>query len=284
MGNVVLSPALPSELLHYIISCCAHPTTLIVCSSQDDFVAAFLGEGPLDQQQRAREQRSRLVQAPSSLLQVAVSRHIRVAFVPTVVHLRAFLAAFDPRASRIGPPPELESSSSSSSSSKKDAAPPVVRPSLFAYGFVQLHRDSSEWSAQGLATSAAVLVETAGRAGFDALLVDIRSSHDLDERVPILSTVPRRQLQKAGYPLRTERLRAVLGRWFRFAPGAWDGDDSRDGDGPSAEAKQVSDSGGRPPERQQIAPRDYVRDSEDDESSLGDASEEFTADDAVSAL
>lgn len=263
MGNVVLSPALPSELLADILRRCVHPTTLVVCASQADFITDFLSESSRDDE--GAQLRDGLVQSSSSstLLQLAVSRHIRVAFVPTVVHLRAFLAAFDPGTSRVGPPPEMESSSGSidgSDSIERSVAPPAARPSLFVYGFVQLHRNTSEWSAQGLAASAAVLVETAGRFGFDACIVDGRhpSTGGLDERVPVLSTVPRRQLQRAGYPLRTQRLGAVLGRWFRFAPGHWDNDDV---------------------DRQQKltpAPKDYVRDSEDDSSvgeGEGDAAE-----------
>lgn len=69
-------------------------------------------------------------------------------------------------------------------------------------------------------------MEAGWRTGLGVLVVDGSGSSSeeagavlttaLDEKMPVLSTGPRRQLQKAGYPLRTERIRAVLSRWFTF--------------------------------------------------------------------
>src|ERR1044071_2870462 len=38
---VFLSPALPSDLIHYIIHHCTYPTTIIVCSSRAEFLSTL---------------------------------------------------------------------------------------------------------------------------------------------------------------------------------------------------------------------------------------------------
>lgn len=212
---VVVPPVRPAALLSHILECCAHPTTLVICSTSTNFVKRCADDADNDDTDGS-------VLHTASLLQVAVARHIRVAFVPTVAHLRGFLAALDLRASRVPAPPAADVLLSSG------GAPPSVRRgdhSLVVYDFLRVHRDTSEWSSQGLSASAAVLVEAGWRTGLDVLVVDGDSSSSgegtmqttaLDEKMPVLSTGPRRQLQKAGYPLRTERIRAVLSRWFSF--------------------------------------------------------------------
>ncbi|KJR80188.1 uncharacterized protein SPSK_05428 [Sporothrix schenckii 1099-18] len=204
MGSpvVVVPPVRPTALLAHVLAHCAHPTTLIVCSSSTDFVRRCVddackeddGDGGGDG-----------VLHTASLLQVAVARHIRVAFVPTVAHLRGFLAALDLAASRVTAPPAADTLVSSG------GAPPPARRGDHAL----------------VVASAAVLVEAGWRTGLDVLVVDggrpqmegteTTGSTDVwDEKMPVLSTGPRRQLQKAGYPLRTERVKAVLARWFAF--------------------------------------------------------------------
>ncbi|ERT02526.1 hypothetical protein HMPREF1624_00825 [Sporothrix schenckii ATCC 58251] len=223
MGSpvVVVPPVRPTALLAHVLAHCAHPTTLIVCSSSTDFVRRCVDDAC---QEDDGDGGGDGVLHTASLLQVAVARHIRVAFVPTVAHLRGFLAALDLAASRVTAPPAADTLVSSG------GAPPPARRgdhALVVYDFLRLHRDTSEWSSQGLSASAAVLVEAGWRTGLDVLVVDggrpqmegteTTGSTDVwDEKMPVLSTGPRRQLQKAGYPLRTERVKAVLARWFAF--------------------------------------------------------------------
>ncbi|CAK7199706.1 hypothetical protein SEUCBS139899_002389 [Sporothrix eucalyptigena] len=219
---VVVSPARPAALLSYILARCAHPTTLVICSNSSDFVQQSVDDDGSTEDESGRNTD---VLHTASLLQVAVARHIRVAFVPTVAHLRGFLAAFDLAASRVPAPPAVLASGGSSgiSTFPVNCGDRV----LIVYDFVQLHRGTSEWSSQGLSASAAVLVEAGWRTGLDVLIVESSGSAEdgtshskdytvLDEKTPVLSTTARKQLQRAGYPLRAERIKTVLARWFTF--------------------------------------------------------------------
>ncbi|KAK2614194.1 hypothetical protein N8I77_001043 [Diaporthe amygdali] len=239
---LILSPALPSELLTYIIRHQQHPTTLIICSSQ----AAFLNSLVADAQE-SLEAASDESQAPSlspllsgPLYQVAIARHIRMIFVPTVSHLRACLSVFTTKDSRVPPPPPTTAQGQARTS-----------PLLLVYGFLALHRDTSEWSAQGISSTATNLVEAARRVRFRAVVVDSPrvaaqdedGTEELDtvddgdgvvgskteqmflsEEVPVLSASARRtgaDLDEADWTGRTVTLMRVLGRWFRYRQGHW---------------------------------------------------------------
>ncbi|RDA95119.1 hypothetical protein CP533_2148 [Ophiocordyceps camponoti-saundersi (nom. inval.)] len=202
-----LAPATPSELLDRILSHHSYPTTLLVCWPKKLFLDGLVQE--VRQQisssssHGGHDQRHPLLQTP--LLQAAVSRHLHLAFIPTVAHLRAYLAVFLAR-DMTTPPPPVEFIPST----------PRQAPLLLAYGFVELHRDGSEWSAQGLNMSAAGLVESAARNGLKAAIVEPRKtdrrdeiSATLDESIPLLS---------GGTLIRVDevRVRVVFSRWFEF--------------------------------------------------------------------
>jgi len=262
-----LSPALPTELLWHIIHHCSHPTTLLVCSTRAEFLSSVaqhirsqrqqqqqqptappakddtttnqVFEGPIEargdepppppppplpeppEDDDASSRTALLLAAP--LYQVAVARHIRVAFIPTVSHLRAFLSVFSVSDTKVSAPPTGATTASS------PRAPPPL-PLLLVYGFLGLHRDTSEWSVQGISNTAAVLVETATRVGFQAVLVEERTEglgtdELLAERMPLLSGTARRigpDFESGGWMGRTVDARRVLQRWFRFQPGEWD--------------------------------------------------------------
>ncbi|KAI1854079.1 hypothetical protein JX266_001220 [Neoarthrinium moseri] len=251
---LVLSPALPSELLTYILDHHVYPTTLIVCFPRTDFLdalargiehqpalAAGSSSQPLDDvppeglppPQQTHAPNHQLLSSP--LYQVAISRHVRTVFIPTVTHLRAYLSVFSPDASKIPAPPS-------------DFIPVGRRPPhLLVYGAVELHRDTSEWSAQGLGSTAAALVETGHRLGWHVVLAEPPGQLDdsmmadedeqragdadafaqlLKENMPILSGSVRRLgldgEQGGGWSGRTVEVGRVLSRWFRFQRGDWD--------------------------------------------------------------
>lgn len=187
---LVLSPALPSELLTYILDHHVYPTTLIICSSRAEFLESLVNEtihsdepvpdagsiseeinnNPLPEPQTQKQQPLRPPPPPepnikllsSPLYQLSISRHIRTIYTPTVTHLRAYLAVFSPTASTTIPPPP---STFRSPTTRKP-------PHLILYGLVALHRDTSEWSAQGLGTTCAVVAETGRRLGCRAEVAD----------------------------------------------------------------------------------------------------------------
>ncbi|KAI2618737.1 hypothetical protein GGR54DRAFT_140894 [Hypoxylon sp. NC1633] len=251
---VFLSPALPSELLTYILNHHVHPTTLFVCSSRLDFLASLADDVrqetppdpapeamiplPVDQHETMDPQPSVPAPAPvvrdgnhnqefgqhrllsSPLYQVATSRHIRVVYFPTVTHLRAYLSVFSPDDSRIPTPPT------------NFEVLGRYPPSIILYGFLDLHRDTSEWSAQGLGNSASAVVELGHRLSWHVVTIEPRRldsesafQDTLKESIPFLSGGGRRlgpDSDEGGWTGRTVEVGRVLKRWFRFQCGPWD--------------------------------------------------------------
>ncbi|KAK8868937.1 hypothetical protein PGQ11_007515 [Apiospora arundinis] len=197
---LVLSPALPSELLTYILDYHVYPTTLIICSSRAEFLESLTNEAaqnphsapnreitadedtndhndpPPEPRSQPEQQQQQPPPAPrppppqpnikllsSPLYQLSISRHIRIIYTPTVTHLRSYLAVFSPNSPphTITPPP----SSFRSPSARKP-------PHLILYGLVALHRETSEWSAQGLGTTCAAVAETGRRFGWRVEVAD----------------------------------------------------------------------------------------------------------------
>jgi len=241
---VVLPSALPSDLLSYVVSHCAHPTTIIICSSRLDFLHGLVGDvkqrletvgqrqqGHADEAQQDTQfhqtdtdpaASSRLLHAP--LYQVAVARHIRMVFIPTVSHLRAVLSVFSPEESKIPAPPGESPATSLYPAGQR---PPPKPPLLLVYGFLQLHRGTSEWSAQGLSSSAAGLVEAADRVAFQAVIIEAKdrdAEDDFTDAIPVLSASARRMAtdaEESRWTSRTVQVRRVLRRWFEFEDGEW---------------------------------------------------------------
>ncbi|KAK0701949.1 hypothetical protein B0T26DRAFT_744893 [Lasiosphaeria miniovina] len=246
---VFMSPALPTELLSHVIRSCAFPTTLIICSTRVEFLSALArdirqqqssqepeapppshgppedGVVPAEQHGEAHTPAAQLLAAP--LYQVAVARHMRIVFMPTVSHLRAFLAVFcveDSTKVSAPPPPPPASQRDIAGATDPEKASPLC---------------SCEWSVQGLGNTAAVFVETARRVSFQAVVVEPKAAaadargggvsvleEILAESVPILSGSAARtrlNLGSSGWAERTADVRRVLGRWFRFRPSGWDG-------------------------------------------------------------
>lgn len=240
---LILSPALPSELLAYIVRYESHPTTLLICGPRAEFMASLVADvqdalpPPSDSHAHPPRTASTLLAAP--LCQVAVARHIRMVFPPTVAHLRAYLSIFSPADAKIPPPPP-PSPPTSHVPVKGERRPPL----LLVYGFVGLHRDTSEWSAQGISATAAGLVDAARRTGFGAVVVDapraaagdedgvagegadgsMAERAMLEEEVPLLSASVVRaggDFEDAAWTGRKVSVNRVLGRWFRYKKGDW---------------------------------------------------------------
>jgi len=115
-------------------------------------------------------------------------------------------------------------------------------PLLVIYGLLELHRDTSEWSAQGLGNSVAGLVEAGWRAGRKVVLFEERGmdhgSGDVgaegarksrgkvwEERVPMLNGSVRRaglESEDGGWSGRTVEVGRILARWFKFGRGQWE--------------------------------------------------------------
>lgn len=236
----ILSPALPTELLAYILQNESYPTTLIICAPRADFLTSLTKDNTLQEQQQPPPTHTVSLLTTPLLYRIATARHIRMVFVPTVSHLRAYLSVFscdatDP-SDKIQPPP---------------ATTGVQRPSraqqpvLLVYGFLDLHRDTSEWSAQAISASAAALVEASRTSGLGAVIVEPPSKQVSDgsdasqgavedregmlmEQVPVLSASVVRAGgdfdDAASWTGRKVTVSRVLGRWFRYKARHWSQD------------------------------------------------------------
>ncbi|KAM5360346.1 hypothetical protein ACJZ2D_013815 [Fusarium nematophilum] len=209
---VVLSPATPSSLLSYIVSYHRYPTTLIIGSSKAEFQSAVVEDitnhlvlQDTDPSDDTETPSHPLLKAP--LYQIAVSRHIRIIFAPTVTHLRAYLSTFSPGDSPISAPP--------------NHSPSTRPPGLLVYGLLALHRDASEWSAQGIGNSTALLVDAASRSAFRPVVIEpwgVGGHEDLEhlggELTPLLNGTARKE--DGSWSGRSVTVRQVLSRWFEF--------------------------------------------------------------------
>lgn len=260
---LILSPASPTDLVTSIIKHETHPTTLVICATRAEFLASLADDiqhpaataanHPDDPDKPSAATTANTLLA-NPLYQVAVARHIRMAFVPTVSHLRAYLSVFSPSDSRIPPPPIVagEPKVTARRQQQQQQQPPL----LVVYGFLGLHRDTSEWSAQGIGATAAALVEAGRRCGFGVVSVDapraagapehgegeeaaaadesrgegaaveegVPETSILDEELPVLSTSVVRaggDLDDAVWTSRKVTLERVLGRWFQYKEGDW---------------------------------------------------------------
>ncbi|KAI0117015.1 hypothetical protein F4814DRAFT_271643 [Daldinia grandis] len=240
-----LSPALPSELLTYTLNHHIHPSTLVICSSRLQFLTSLAddvlqGEAHPDEvapdehpaetstlaatpetqdikQEQPRKQH-RLLSSP--LYQIATSRHIRVVYIPTVTHLRAYLSVFSLDDSKVPIPPARHNSVGK------------YTPCIIIYGFLDMHRDTSEWSAQGLSNSASTLVELGYRLSCQTMVIEPRKhssaspfEDSLRENVPFLSGGGRKlgpDAEAGGWAGRTVEVGRVMKRWFDFQLGEWD--------------------------------------------------------------
>lgn len=231
---VALPPALPSELLNYILTY-QSPISLIICQPRPAFLSSLIGS--IDRPSARHEDPgdeaddSSVPEVPKhpllipTLRQIAASRLVNMAFINTVSHLRAYLAAFPGSAGEKG--------ASIAETKPKNVVTEGISPMIVVYGLVGLHRDTSEWSAQGLGNSTAALVEVAWRMGQRVVVIEEKLDDGRDElggvdervweeRVPILNGNVRRaglEDEDAVWSGRTVEVRRVLGRWFKFRKG-----------------------------------------------------------------
>ncbi|KAJ2968742.1 hypothetical protein NQ176_g9033 [Zarea fungicola] len=257
---IVRPPCTPTAFLQHVLKHYTYPTTVLICAAKQDFLNATASElrdatpataaastatpaSRLEQDHEplpdteatsdavpeetladASDKRSLL---KATLAQISTARHIHTVFIPSVAHLRAYLSVFPHAAQTTAPPPPPPA-----------AQIPIPGRSLIVYGFLDVHRDGSEWSAQGIGCSAACIVEAAVRSGcLETILMEptgwdnANGSGDgggtdgdaetlttwgvYQEQIPLLSTTASvRDDGTWGLPCTSAKV--ILRRWFTF--------------------------------------------------------------------
>lgn len=183
------------DVLQHIFDNDASTTTLIVCSTRDHYLEQL--HTSISNEMAATEQETHYLLAKSIGL-LSTSSRVRLAFCPTLEHLRAYISV-------------LRSAKRPSFTVKSK------KPLLAVLDPVSLHATTSEFSAQGLSRTFAATVETAAREDMDLVLSECQGSGD--------SIGNRRSLWNAHVPIlngsvrmegRGVSVRSVAERWFEF--------------------------------------------------------------------
>ncbi|KAJ4983026.1 hypothetical protein SVAN01_11483 [Stagonosporopsis vannaccii] len=223
----VLYPLTLPALLDHVLSSqsASSPTTLVICADRSAFLADLAHSL---KQQRGTGQTSSLNQLlVPTLHNLSITRHVQLAFCPSVQALLAYLTAFD----RPGYVHAEESDD---------------QERLLLVNLLALHKSTSSFSAQGLSRTFAAAVETALRTRVTLHLVECENSHHghddelaedaamhdaedahvttalqdpWDQHVSILNLSARRFGAGAGersWAGRTVKAKRIAARWFRF--------------------------------------------------------------------
>ena len=213
--------------LEYVLQNHAAPSTVIICSSREAFLEDVLLSTQEYTDQATVETTGENDQQPLHPLMVptihllATSRTIDLAFTPTLPHLRAYLASqtlkvrenFEPTVGRVSG---------------------MQAPTLAVFGFTDLHRPTSEFSAQGLSRTLSTAVEASLALRLKLLIADVPpaindqdpmalNEHEDDgildpwmEQVPILNNSIRSGGDQRIWAGRTIPIARVIGRWCRI--------------------------------------------------------------------
>lgn len=195
-------------------------TTLVICSTRNAFLRQIAPTllAPQAQEIPASQESLDEDEEPQDLLPhrfliptlglLAATRAVKIAFCPTVKSLRAWLSTYIV-------------STGTSFAHDIDA-----RRTLIVLDLVLLHRDTSEFSVQGLSRTLACAVEVAARNGMDLQLVECKDFHDVHDsprgyalwaaQVPLLSGSVRLGGDGVNWAGRAISIRTVASRWFRF--------------------------------------------------------------------
>lgn len=245
LTHLVLHPIGLVAFVQYILDQHAAPSTIVVCSSKEDFLSqlsAAAAEKPTDQandngntdphEQSDTASDSRPVKpapwATPTLRLLASSRTIKLVFCPEVTHLRAFLAT---HAHQLAKADDGEFTS---------AKPTTGVPILAILNAIEAHRPTSAFSAQGFNRTLAGAVEAAHSTGSHLILAECltykRDSESTDavmgeateadeastvdpweEEVSMLNVTTKTfGAGERGWVGRTVKIRAIAQRWCRF--------------------------------------------------------------------
>lgn len=204
------------ELINTILKIHTAPTTLVICATRE----TFLQDLQTDLHRDNPESLHPLLVPTIHLL--ATTRTIRLAFTPTLGHLRAYLATYQLAVETLEKSSRLQGLVS-------------LSPMLFIFGLIALHSSSTEFSAQGLSRSVATAVEAANNAGAKLVLAELRKGGEngtMDtgnhivqseteddpwrQQVLLLNGSVRFGDDSRPWSGRMIEVRTIVGRWCKF--------------------------------------------------------------------
>lgn len=211
----ITSPSLV-VLINSILKVHTIPITLVICATRE----SFLQDLQTDLHRDSPDSLHPLLVPTIHLL--ATTRTIRLAFTPTLGHLRAYLATYQLTIETLEKSPRLQGLA-------------ALSPMLLILGLVALHSLSTEFSAQGLSRSLAMAVEAADNAGAKLVLAELRkegengtmdTGENLGEsetaydpwrqEVSLLNGSVRFGEDSRPWSGRTVEVRTIVGRWCKF--------------------------------------------------------------------
>ncbi|OBT75382.1 hypothetical protein VF21_04638 [Pseudogymnoascus sp. 05NY08] len=158
VSPIAIPPVTSRVLLDYILTSTSYPTTLLVCSPRAAFLSSL---------QNSASTSSTLQSSTSTLHLLSLSPHIQTIFTPTLSHLRAWLSVADSDCAAPAPASDPVSKATTITIRHGNG-----RSQLVVWGLVNMHKGTSEWSVQGLSSTAAALVEAGQRMGRKVVLVE----------------------------------------------------------------------------------------------------------------
>ena len=165
---------------------------LIICSDREEFLVNFSVEGSAS-----------WAAHPPTVRQIASSKNIRVAFTPTLMHLRAYIAALPYRKE------SLEGTEN-----------------IKILDLLQIHRSTSEFSAQGISRTLALILESVVQLRLPLQLIEIsrseismdiqnRHSSIFSERVPVLNGSLQPLVGDRVWAGRTVETGSIFAEWLK---------------------------------------------------------------------
>lgn len=150
-------------MIEYVLQNHEAPTTIVICSNREAFLEDLELSLRADNVNGNNAEHGRLDSLHPLLIptihQLASSSTIKLAFVPSLTHLRAYLACYSP-AESLTP--------MSTSHPRMDTQVPM----LAIYGLLTHHRDTTEHSVQGLSRTLSNAAEAANAWGMRLTLVE----------------------------------------------------------------------------------------------------------------
>ena len=215
-----------SVFINYLLQHHKPPTILVVCSTREAFLQDLLQDchdsdqvtSPTVELHHSASRTHPLLIPTIHLL--AMSQTIKVAFVPTISHLRVYLATCSSKESKGG-------------ASTTYVKPGFAQPILALLNPLKLHHSTGEFSAQGLSRTFALAAEAAALLKVNLIVAETLvngTDEDRDvgngettsprspwnEEVPILNSSIRSGSGDRAWAGRTVELRQVAERWFTF--------------------------------------------------------------------